>query len=132
MPLTNREINLVQTSSAYCVIINSTSARTFAITDIKLYVPVITLSTQDNAKLLQKSKSALKRTINWNKYQPKITIQRQNQYLDYLIDPRFQRVNRCFVLSFENNSVRAAHTEYFLLKVKIKDYNVMIHGKKTF
>ena len=132
MPLTNREINLVQTSSAYCVIINSTSARTFAITDTKLYVPVITLSTQDNAKLLQKSKSALKRTINWNKYQPKITIQRQNQYLDYLIDPRFQRVNRCFVLSFENNSVRAAHTEYFLLKVKIKDYNVMIHGKKTF
>ena len=103
MPLTNREINLVQTPSANCVFINSTSARTFTITDTKLYVPVITLSTQDNAKLLQKSKSGSKRTINWNKYQSKITIQRQNQYLDYLIDPRFQRVNRRFVLSFENN-----------------------------
>ena len=132
MPLTNREINLVQTPSANCVFINSTSARTFTTTDTKLYVPVMTLSTQDNAKLLQKSKSGSKRTIKWNKYPSKITIQRQNQYLDYLIDPRFQRVNRCFVLSFENNSVRAAHTEYFLLKVKIKDYNVMIHGKKTF
>ena len=50
----------------------------FALTDIKLYVPVVTLSTQDNAKILQQLKSDFKRTIHWNKYQSKI----QNQYLD--------------------------------------------------
>ena len=61
----------------------------FLITDTKLYVPVITLSTQDNAKLLKKLKSSFKRTINWNKYQSKMSTERQNNYLDYSIDPSF-------------------------------------------
>ena len=53
-------------------------------------------------------------------------------YLDYLIDPSFQGVNRLFVLSFENTIDRTVRTGYYLPKVEIKDYNVMIHGKKTF
>ena len=53
MPLTNCEINLLLTWSSTCVITNSTDAGKFAITDIKLYAPVVTLSTQDNAKLLE-------------------------------------------------------------------------------
>ena len=61
----------------------------FLITDTKLSVPVITLSTQDNAKLLKKLKSDFKRTINWNKYQSKMSTERQNNYLDYSIDPSF-------------------------------------------
>ena len=61
----------------------------FLITDTKLYVPVITLSTQYNAKLLKKLKSGFKRTINWNKYQSKMSTERQNNYLDYSIDPSF-------------------------------------------
>ena len=61
----------------------------FPITDTKLYVPVVPLSTQENVKLLDQLKSGFKRTINWNKYQSKATIQAQNQYLDYLIDPSF-------------------------------------------
>ena len=61
----------------------------FLITDTKLYVPVITLSTQDNAKLLKKLKSGFKRTINWNKYQSKMSTERQNNYLNYSIDPSF-------------------------------------------
>ena len=68
-----------------CVISNATAnqAPTFAITDTKLYVPLVTLSTQENAKLLQQLKSGLKRTINWNKYQSKTTTQNaSNQYLD--------------------------------------------------
>ena len=60
--------------------------------------------TQDNAKLLQQLKSGFKRTINWNKYQSKATIQAQNQFLDYLIDLSFQGINSLFVLSFENNA----------------------------
>ena len=70
---------------------------TFTITDTKLYVPIVTLSAQDNVKLLQQLKSWFKRTINWNKYQSKITTQiSPNWYLDYLIHPSFQGVNRLF------------------------------------
>ena len=93
MPLINREINLILTWSSTCVITNSTGAVKFAITDTKLYVPVVTLSTQDNAKLLQQLKSGFKRTINWSKYQPKISREAQNQYLDFLINTSFQGVN---------------------------------------
>ena len=66
----------------------------FLITDTKLYVPVITLSTQDNAKLLEKLKSGFKGTINWKKYQPNVSTERINQYLDFLIDSSFQGLNR--------------------------------------
>ena len=111
---------------------NDTKATTFVITDTKLYVPVVTLSTQDNAKLHEQLKSCFKRTINWNKYQLKISPERQNQYLDFLIDPRFQGVNRLFVLSFENENDRTVHTKYYLSNVEIKDYNVMIDGKNFF
>ena len=70
--------------SANCVILSTAVANqgaNFAITDTKLYVPVVTLSTQDNVKLLDQLKSSFKRTINRNKYQSKVPIERQNQYL---------------------------------------------------
>ena len=67
IPLINCEVNLILTWSSTCVITNSTSAGIFPITDTKLYIPVVTLSIQDNAKLLQQLKSGFKRTINWNK-----------------------------------------------------------------
>ena len=71
MPLINCEINLILTCSANCFISNAAAnqATTFAITDAKLWVPVVTLSTDNNTKLLQQLKSVFKRTINWNKYQ---------------------------------------------------------------
>ena len=72
----------------------------FSVTDTKRYVPVVTLSTEDNAKLFEKLKSRFKRTIKRNKYQTKVSTERQNQYLDFLIDPSFQRVNGLFVLPF--------------------------------
>ena len=73
-------------------------ATLFSITDTKLYLPVVTLSTQDNGKLLEQLKSGFKRTINWSKYQTKVSTERQNQYLDFLIDPSYQWVNRLFIL----------------------------------
>ena len=79
---------------------------TCSISDTKLHVLLVTLSTQDNAKLLEQLKSGFKRTINWNKYQSKISTERSNQSSDYLIDPSFQGVNRLFVLSFENEGQR--------------------------
>ena len=100
---------------------------TFAITDTKLYIPVVTLSTPDNAKLPEQLKSGFKRTINWNKYQSKVLT--ENQYLDYTVDPSFQGVHRPFALSFENIAVRTGHLRYFLPAL---DYNARIDGKKLF
>ena len=82
MPLINCEVNLILTWSRDCIITNSTGTRKFAITETKLYVPVVTLSTQDNAKLLQQLKSGFNRTINWNKHESNIKTFPQNRYLN--------------------------------------------------
>ena len=68
MPLINCEVSLILTWSSNCVITNSIGAGSFEITDTKLYIPVVTLSTQDNAKLLQQLKSGFKRVVNWKKF----------------------------------------------------------------
>ena len=77
-------------------------------------------------------KSGFKRTINWNKYHPKVTVEQQKRYLDFLINPSFQGVNKLFVLSFENNGGRSSYTRYYLSRVEIKDYNVMIDERNFF
>ena len=106
MPLINFEVNLILKWSLTCVITNSTGLGRFEITDTKIYVPVVTLSTQDNAKLLQQLKAGFKKTIIWNKYQSDSKTYAQNQYLNHLVDPSFQGVNKLFVLSFENENGR--------------------------
>ena len=83
MPLINGEINLILTWSEDFVISFATEKTKFKITDTKLYVPVVTLSIQDNAKLLQQLKSGFKTTINWNKYQTKVSAEGVNQYLHF-------------------------------------------------
>ena len=110
MPVINREINLDLNWSEKCVIVAATvgnQGATFSITDTKLYLPVVTLSTQDNAKLLEQLESDFKRTINWNKYQSKKSTERKNQYLNYLIDPSFRGANRLFAyhLKMKNNEL---------------------------
>ena len=132
MPLINCEVTLLLTWSKDCVITNSTGEGKFQITETNLYVPVVTLSTQDNAKLLQQLKSGFKRTINWNKYESSVKTFVQNRYLNYLINPSFQGVNRLFVLSFENENFRTSHSTYYLPKVEVKDYSVMIDGRNLF
>ena len=129
MPLINCEVNLILTWSKDCVITNSEGEGKFAITETKLYVPVVTLSTEDNAKLLQQLKSNFKRKINWNKYESSVKTFAQNMYLNYLINPSFQGVNRLFVLSFENEDDRVSHSTYYLPKVETKDYNVIIDSR---
>ena len=111
---------------------NSTSARTFEITDTKLYVPVVTLSTQENTKLLQQLKSDFKNVINWNKYLSKPELLRRNANLNHLVEPSFQGVNRLFVLAFEGDTQRTSHSGYYLKNVEIKDYNIMINGENVF
>ena len=132
MPLINCEVHLILTWSKDCVITNSTGEGKFAITETKLYIPVVTLSTKDNEKLLQQLKSGFKKTISRNKYESSIKKFAQNRYLNYLINPRFQGVNRPFALSFENENDRTSHSTYYLPKVEIKDYNIMIDGRNFF
>ena len=121
--------------SANCVIIYTNIANqfpTFTKTETNLYVPVVTLSTQDNEKLLPQLKSGFKRTISWNKYLAKPELLAQNANLNYLIQPSFQGVNRLFVLAFEDDDQRISNKRYYIPNVEIKDYNVMINGKNFF
>ena len=135
MPLINCEVELILDWSANWVILYTNVANqvpTFTITETKLYVPVVTLSTQDNAKLLLQLKSGFKRTISWNKYLAKPELLARNQNLNHLIEPSSQGVNRPFVLVFENDEHRTSNKRYYIPNVEIKDYNVMINGKNFF
>ena len=80
--------------------------------DTKLYFTILTFSTQDNAKLLRLLESGFKRTINWNKYQSKLTQQTLNRNLDFLIDPSFWGVNRLFVLPFKDRRVGQSYKQF--------------------
>ena len=138
MPLINCEVELILNWSANCVIIYTNvnnQVPTFTITETNLYVPVVTLSTQDNEKLLPQLKSGFKRKISWNKYLAKSESLARNGNLNYLIEPSFLGVNRLFVLAFEhdnNNDRRISSKRYYIPKVEIKDYNVMTDGKTFF
>ena len=83
MLLINCEVNLILTWSKDCVTTNSTGEGKFTITETKCYVPVVTLSTKDNEKLLQQLKSGFKKTISWNKYESRVKTFAQNRYLNY-------------------------------------------------
>ena len=97
-----------------------------------MYVPVITLSAENDNKLLEQLKTGFKRTIKWNKYRSEMFNQTKNKNLNYLIDPTFTNLNRLFVLSFENEDNRTSFSEYYVPKVEIKDFNILIDGKQFF
>ena len=127
MVLIDCEVNLILTWSIDCVILytNVTNqGSTFSIADTKLYVPVVTLSTQDNAKFLPQLQSGFKRKINWSKYLPKPESLEQNPDLNYLVQPSFQGINTFFVLAFDNDEPRESNKRYYLSNVEIKDCNL--------
>ena len=132
MPLFNCKIDPTLKWSSTCVINNYTCARTFLITETKLYVPVVTLSTPNKAHLLHQQKPAGKRKINWNKHKSKPEILAQSRYFNHLADPTFQGVNCLFVLSLENENGKASHGEYYLPKIEIKHSSVKIFGRNFF
>ena len=91
------------------------------ITDTKLYVPVASLSKENDIKLLENLKSGFERTIKWNKYRSLMTIQLQNNNWNYLDDPTFTNVNRLFVLSFpRNNNTDSRYSFQIIMYQKIK------------
>ena len=131
--LINCEVNLILTWSENCVIVYtnvSNQNTTFTIDKITLFVPVVTLSTQNNATLLQQLKSGFTRMINLNKYLSKAELLAQNPNLNYLAEPGFQGANRLFVLAFEDDAQRTSRKGYCLPNVKVTDYN--LDGKNFF
>ena len=112
MPLINCEIEILLTWSANCIIIYTNvnnQILTFTLTETNLYIPVVTLSTRDNAKLLPQLKSGFKRKIDWNKYLAKPKLLPQNANLNHLIQPSFEGVHRLFILAFENDDQRISN-----------------------
>ena len=94
MPSINCEVNLILTWSSACVLISTNipnQAAIFEITDTELYVPVVTLSTQENSKFFQQLKSGFKRVINWNKYLSKPELLAQNPNLNHLVEQVFKK-----------------------------------------
>ena len=135
LPLINCEVNLILTWSENFVIVSTNVANQgaiFTITQTKLYVPVITSSTQANSKLLTQLKSDFKKTIHWNRYLSKPELLTQNPNLNHLVDHNFQLINRLFVLAFENDTYSTSSKIYNHPNVEIKDYNVMIDEKIFF
>ena len=116
------------------------SGATFKTKGTKLYVPVVTLSKENDIKLLKQLKRGFKRAIELSKYRPQMNIQPQNNNLNYLIDPAFTNFNRLFVLSFkriagENNTAkdyRDSFSNYYVPDARIKDFNIFIDGKSFF
>ena len=99
---------------------------TLAINDCKLYVPVVTLSNDDEIKLLTNLKSGFTREIIWNKYRSQMTTEAINNNLNILIDPKFTNFNRLFVLAYgQDNNDRQSFSRFYLPNVMVKDYNVI-------
>ena len=105
---------------------NAPTGATLAINDCKLYVPEVTFSKDDEIKLLTNLESGFKREIIWNKYRSQMTTEAINNNLNILIDPTFTNVNRLFVLAYQNADDRQSFSQFYLPKVLVKDFNVII------
>ena len=153
IPSINCEVELILTWFKNCVLIDKSTREsnyganpvvyeidnpenaTLKITDVKLFVPVVSLSKENDKQLIEQLKTGFKRTIKWNKYRSQMSIQPQNYNLNYLIDPTSTNVNRLFMLSFPRNNntdSRYSFSNYYVPKVKVNDFNILIDGKSFF
>ena len=117
----------------------------FAITDTKLHVPIVTLSTKDSANLTKQLNEGFKRSVYWNSYETKpAKVIEQGKNIYELLNASFQGVKRLFVLAYfvvasaavggntDDTAVIKNNKKYFLPRGKIKNYNVLIHGRNFY
>ena len=97
---------------------DSPTNATFKITDGKLYVSVVTLSAENDNKLLEQLKTGFKRTIKWNIYRSETSNQTKNNNLNYLIDPIFTNVNRLSALSLKMKMIEPLFQNIMHQKLK--------------
>ena len=105
---------------------NEPTGASLEITKCELYVPVVTLSKDDEIKLLTSLKSGFKREIIWNKYRSQMTTEAINNNLDVLVDPTFTNGNRLLVLAYQTADDKQSYSQFYLPKVMVKDYNIII------
>ena len=142
MPLISCEVSLELKWNKNCVIASlkqrqvdagppvvrdgAPTGATLAINDCKLYIPVVTLSKDDEIKLLTNLKSVFTREIEWNKYRSQMTTEAINNNLNILTDHTFTNVNRLFVLAYQTADDRQSFSQFYIPKVMVKDFNVII------
>ena len=142
MPLISCEVSLELKWNKNCVITSlelkaidennppnrdgAPTCATLAINDCKLYIPVVTLSKADETKLLTNLKSGFITEIIWNKYRSQMSTKAANNNLNFLIDPTFTNVNRLFVLAYQTADDRQSFSQFYLPKIMVKDFNVII------
>ena len=139
MPLINFNIYFELKWSKDCVM-STIAETTFKITNTKLYVPIVTLSSKGNVKLVKLLEEGFKRPVYWNEYQTKIETRNldNNNLTRFPLDASFQGVRRLFVLVFDNtdNGVkkveRNSDTQIFLPRVNITNYNALIDGRNFY
>ena len=137
--------NCVLTSAPIDANANNTGAdsATFKIADAKLYVPIVTLSAEDNTKLSKLLNQGFKRSIHWNKYKVidnkvvEITANNEEKYIIKLLDSSYKGVKGLFVLAYDNTAkndefLLISIKKYFLPRVKIENYNIEIDGRNFF
>ena len=142
MSLINCKVELSLKWVENCMLTTATTS-TFKITDTKLYVPIVTLKTEDNTKLSKLLSEAFKRPIYWNKYKVihnkivEIAANNEEKYIRELLDSGCQGVKRLFVLAYNNkegdNKVSVdSYKKYFLPRVKIENYNIEIYERSFY
>ena len=141
MLLINCKIHLELEWSKDCVLYNVVGASKFIIKDTKLYVPVVTLSKEDNKDFIEQQNKGFQRSIYWNEYLINETNQNAhaNVYKIFNVDPSFQGVNRLLVMAYRydnaninNYANRNNHQRYSLPRVDIKDYNAIIDRRNCY
>ena len=136
MPLINCKVEFSLTWNKNCILSSVVDDSTFAITDAKLYVPVVTLKTEDNTKLSKLLSKGFKRPIHWNEY--KVTPNKNydaNEYLRERLDASIQGVNKLFVFPYmkgDNFTTENSYDKYFLPRLKIDNYNIEIDGRNFY
>ena len=128
------QVELSLTWYENCILSSAGTAATFAITDSKFYVPVVTLKTEDNVKLSKLLNEGFKRLVYWNKH--KIILRDyDNEYIRQRLDASFQGFSKLFVLAYargDNVTNENSYRKYFLTGIKIKNYNIEIDGRNVY
>ena len=133
IPLINCKVELSLSWNPNFILTTLDENSTFTVTEAKLYVLIVTLSIEDNARLSKLLSEAFKGSICWNKYKviPSKTYNR-DQYIRELLDASYQGVKRLFILAYNNDGNRVtvhSHQRYFLPRIKIENYNIEIDGR---
>ena len=136
MPSINCKVQLSLEWKIDCILSSVANNSTFKITDTKLYVPVVTLKTEDNAKLSKLLSEGFKSPVYWNEYKviPNENYN-ANECMRERLDASIQGVKKLFVLAYgreNDDATKNGHKKYFLPRMKINNYNIEIDGRNFY